>query len=758
MDAAVIERRLIELSGLVQGVGMRPHVYRLAARHALRGTIRNGRAGVLIDVEGDPSALTEFMASVAAGPPPLAAIAATTVQSAAPRFYRELRIAASDTAGEDSMVPPADTATCAACLAELRDPADRRFGYPFIACSDCGPRLTVMQGVPYDRARTSMAGFVPCSACLAEYEAPDQRRFHAQNVACWECGPTPRLLTEDVHVAGRDAVAAAIGLLIRGRIVAIKGLGGFHLACDAADVTAVQRLRRRKARDTKPLAIMARDLAHARDLAQVDEAEARLLTAPERPIVLVRARAATTIAPDVAPGRAELGIMLPYTPLHQLLLDGAARALVMTSANHAGAPMISDDAEALAMLRGVADGWLINDRPIAHRCDDSVARVVSGAPQLLRRSRGYVPVPLRLPRPVTRPVLAMGGHLKNAFCFASGDRAVLSPHIGDLEDADTYLALRTSLDRYQGLLAQAPDVVAHDEHPDYLSTRLAEELFPLERRVAVQHHHAHVAACLADNGLAQPVIGIALDGAGLGPDGAVWGGEFLVVDGRNLRRAGHLRYVALPGGDAAARAPDRMAISYLWSAFGPEVEALPLPLLRAHRDTWPALREVLARKVHCPPTSSMGRLFDAVAAIADVGHRNAYDGEAASRLEALATTDAPPYAFDVTRNDGVWLIDALPVIRDVAADTIAGRAVRDIASAFHAGVADMLVNVAAEISRATAIGHVALTGGVFQNRRLLVDTAARLQRRGLTALMHRHVPCNDGGLALGQAVLAGGTN
>lgn len=794
----------------MQGVGFRPFVYRLASRLRLPGTVRNDVSGVTIEVEGNRKRLDDFIEQVSTGSPPLAQIRDIRVEVGPPEGLDGFSILASDPSSDsasDAVTGPArdpasgsepdsvpfvcpDVATCDACLAELADPADRRHGYPFLNCTECGPRLTIIRRLPYDRPHTSMAEFPFCPRCAAEYEDPADRRFHAQPTACPECGP--RLVWrgvrghegegvrghEGIEKAGieegdrRDALDRAVVALLQGRLVAIKGLGGFHLACDATDERAVRRLRQRKRRPTKPLAVMVADLAAARTLCRVGDHEAELLASPRRPIVLLEATGARKLASSVAPGSRWLGLMLPYTPLHHLLLSDVDRPLVMTSGNVAGEPIVHRSADADERLSPVADFILDHDRPIVTRCDDSVARVVDGRACLVRRSRGHAPEPVELPLESRVPLLAVGGQLKNVFCLVRGRSAFLSHHLGDLESGAAYRAFREGIEHYERLFDLQPVGIVHDLHPDYLSTRHARELAASRgiEAIAVQHHHAHVAACAAENGVREPVLGVAFDGTGYGPDGTVWGGEFLVADLGGFRRAARLRPVRLPGGEAAIREPWRVAAACLWDLGGPAREHPFLDSLDA--EVWGIVRQMLDREINAPLASSAGRLFDAVAALAGICQRVSYEGEAAVGLESIVdeaadgvypveilagdrTSDADGCTSDADdRADRPWEIDTRPLIEAVAADVAAGVDPSTISTRFHRALLTSVVAVCSGLRDASAIDVVALSGGVFQNAWLARRLPRALDKAGFRVLTHRRVPCNDGGIAYGQAAVA----
>lgn len=761
----MIARVLIDVSGVVQGVGFRPYVYTLATTLGLRGFVRNDGGHVVIDVEGEALSLERFVTGIATSAPAPARVHDVACRDAVPAQQCGFTIApsASGPAGADYGVSVSpDIATCDACLAELFDSTNRRYRYPFISCSHCGPRYTIIRSVPYDRERTTMAGFVMCAGCRQEYDDPADRRFHAQPIACATCGPQISLHRGgQARAEGEDALRIAAAAIRDGWIVAVKGLGGYHLACDAQNEGTVALLRRRKGREAKPFAVMvaATDVRGLLDRQGV----ATPLRSRERPIVLVeralwRASGAPGVAPNVAPGCPALGVMLPYTPLHHLLVRESGCPLVMTSANPSGEPIVYRDQDAAERLTDVADFLLSHDRPIHTRCDDSIVQVMSGTTCLVRRARGQAPSPIRLSESVPVAVLALGGHLKNAFCVASGRHAYLSPHIGDLDQLESYQSLRTGIVRYSRLLGIEPVMVAHDRHPEYASTRLAGELeLASTSAVAVQHHHAHVLSCVAEHGITGPVIGVVFDGAGLGDDGAIWGGEFLLVDGTTCRRLAHLAYVPLPGGDRAVRQPWRMALAHAMAAGVAAGDAAPARWReQVGAATFDAVGRMIARHTSMVQTSSMGRLFDAVAALAGVRCLSDFEGQAAMELEAVAEASAPlNYAFELTTSGEPWLIQSAPVIRAVVRDVADRQPVSRIAGAFHQAVATMIVDVAARLSRASGVRTIALTGGVFQNIVLTEAAVAGLSAAHLNVFTHRQVPCNDGGLALGQALFAG---
>lgn len=759
---AMVRWRLL-VRGIVQGVGFRPFVFGLARRLGLTGFVRNDSAGVTIEIEGSSADLARFVAALQREAPPLARIESLERIVLPPQGDSSFVIVASVAASARRTLIAPDTATCDDCLRELHDPADRRYRYPFINCTNCGPRFTIVLDIPYDRDRTTMRDFPLCAACRAEYEDPLNRRFHAQPNACPVCGP--QLSWEawdetfsDLSLPPLEAAAAA---LAAGAIVAVKGLGGYHLACDALNAEAVTRLRRRKQREAKPFALMVPDLATARRLCAISPAEEALLCSPRRPIVLLDRLPSAPVAPDVAPGHTTLGIMLPYTPLHTLLLEAfAARcdpaqpaALVLTSGNVSDEPIAYRDDDARTRLGSIADAMLSHNRPIHMRCDDSVTRIVAGGEQLFRRSRGYVPEPLRLDLAAPRPILAVGGHQKNTFCLFRDHEAVLSHHIGDLENLETLTSFREGIAHFERLFDIVPEAVAYDLHPEYLATKEARTL-PIDIKIGVQHHHAHIASVLAEHGHPGPVIGIAADGTGYGPDGAIWGGEVLLATLTEYVRLGHLAYVPLPGGDAAARQPWRMALAYLWHTFGPACRELDLPFLQTLDPLRVSLLlRMLERGINSPPTSSMGRLFDAVAALAGLCSEAAYEGQAAIALEHAAAPAERGYPFSIILDTPLRL-DMRPTIRALVEEVRRGVDVGTIAGRFHLTIAECLAAACRVTREMTGLAVVALSGGVFQNRLLLERLLSLLAADGFTTLINRRVPPNDGGLSLGQAAVA----
>jgi hydrogenase maturation protein HypF len=762
-DSATLVRRagrgavLVRVNGVAQGVGFRPFVHRLALQHGLVGWVRNSSGCVEVHAEGERAQIARFLVRLREEAPPLARLESLEVSEAAEEDAADFAIVPSETQAGAILPPPPDLALCQRCAAELADLADRRYGYPFITCTDCGPRFTVIAAMPYDRERTSMAAFEMCADCQREYLSPGNRRHHSQTNSCPACGPV--LWYEEVGESepaalGDAAVDRAAQLLLGGGVLALRGIGGFHLAVDATSAEAVQRLRQRKQREAKPLAVMVRDLAQARAIAQVGEGEARILQSPQRPIVLLRAReGGVGVAAGVAPGLDRVGLMLAYSPLHSLLLERVGRPLVMTSGNLSDEPIAAGLDEGRLRLRGVADGFLLHDREILARCDDSVVRLVDEVPLLLRRARGYVPLPLGLPVAAPRPLLAVGPHLKNTFTLVRNDRAFVSQHIGDLESLEGVAHWESLLVHFRSLLGIEPEVVVHDLHPGYLSTRLALES-GLEVLEAVQHHHAHVAAVMAEHGLVGPVLGVAYDGVGLGSDDSVWGAELLLADLVDYRRVGRMRSVRLPGGDLAARSPWRAALGFLGEA--PELaKSFELAFQGVEPRRLELARQQLEQRLNAPQASSMGRLFDAAAAVLGVCREARYEGEAAMLLESLAggqTGEVLP--FCLIERHGCVEFDPLPLL--AALGELAGTAadIRYLAASFHDTVVRATVEMVRLVAAGSAVRCVALAGGCFQNGRLLAGVARGLREEGLQVLVPRELPPNDGAVSYGQAAVA----
>jgi len=768
------ERRRLRVTGTVQGVGFRPFVYRLAVELGLIGSVANDSRGVIVDVEGPGAALDELVRRIVDEAPPLARIAGLESDrcSGPMEALTGFRIVDSRAAGAPAVAVSVDVAMCADCAAELGDPSDRRFGYAFINCTNCGPRYTIILSVPYDRAATTMADFVMCDDCRGEYEDPANRRFHAEPNACKVCGPQLRLLGPDgsVRAEREAALDGAVTALTAGQVVAVKGLGGYHLAVDASRAEAVAELRRRKARDDKPFAIMVADLAQARTLCRLTPAAEAELTSVRRPIVLAARLGDTsaqrgaqawdaTTAPGVAPGLAELGLMLPYTPVHHLLVSGVGGPLVMTSGNLSDEPISHDDADALIRLGPMVDAILAHDRAIHIRCDDSVVRSRPRGPrpgasavQMVRRSRGYAPEPIALVRPSRQQVLAVGAELKNTVAVAKGANVIASHHIGDLEHLAAYRSFLQAVDHLCRLTGVAPDLVAHDLHPEYLSTKFATEAdLPT---LAVQHHHAHIASCLVDHGHEATVLGVAFDGLGMGTDGTMWGGEFLVADLSGFRRVGHLKAVPLAGGNQAVREPWRMAMAWARTAVGAEAAAA---YGQGVDERWATVLALVERP-DTLATTSAGRLFDAVAALCGLRARVTYEAQAAIELEAACAAvppdDAPGWDVAVSTEAGMTVVDPSPLVGRVIAERARGTAVAHIAAGFHDGLGRAVATVAADLAADNGLDTVALSGGVFQNARLTEVVVTHLAARGLGVLVHEHLPPNDGAISVGQAAIA----
>lgn len=771
---AATKRRHIDVQGIVQGVGFRPFVYNLAQSLGLSGFVFNSSSGVTIEIEGEESDLNSFTETLRSRPPQLSSITSISTSDFDPRGDSAFVIREShEEPGGFSLISP-DAGTCDACWNDFGDPANRRFGYPFTNCTHCGPRYTIMQDIPYDRANTTMSSFTMCSTCKSEYANPSNRRFHAQPNACSECGPSLELIPRGTPLSAstfsdKDSLAIirrARTLLRAGNILAIKGLGGFLLACDAANESAVSELRRRKRRSGKPFALMARDLAAVRAICQVSSQDEATLLGTRRPIVVLPRLPASNICTSVAPGNDTLGIMLPYTPLHYLLFSDSSgspsefTALVMTSGNLSEEPIVVSNTEAIRQLSSVADWFLLHNRDIAMRADDSVVRNFEGRERVLRRSRGFVPQAIDLGVELSE-IMAFGGELKNTFCLTKGRYAILSQHIGDLENYETMQFFQETLAHLQHIFRVSPQAVAHDLHPGYWSTRMA-LASPIQRKYAVQHHHAHIASCMAENHLDGQVIGIAFDGTGFGTDGKIWGGEILVASFVEFTRRAHLRYVPLPGGDAAVRQPWRMALSYVRDAFGTRIP----PSLTRFPSVTPKqidlVDAMLARSIHTIETSSCGRLFDAVAALLGLGAEITFEGQAAIALETAAARSgqsfAPnKYAFDIEApqsSGGPAILDFRESIRAIATDVAHHRPIEEIAAKFHNTLAAAIVEVCLQIRKSDGLDRICLSGGTFQNVFLLERTIGLLRRHNFTVFLHTQVPANDGGIALGQAVVA----
>jgi hydrogenase maturation protein HypF len=750
-----VDRRAIAVSGIVQGVGFRPYAYGLASRLRLNGFVRNRAGGVLIEVEGEAHALDRFLAELATEPPPLARIDEIRWSAREPLGDSVFRIEPSDAESSEQIFMSPDVSTCDACVAELFDPRDRRYRYPFLNCTHCGPRLTIVTAAPYDRVRTTMAPFVMCAECRAEYDDPSNRRFHAQPTACARCGPQLELRVPTGRpVATDDPIAVVAEALSRGKVVAVKGLGGYHLACIATDQEAVAELRRRKHREEKPFAIMVRNALDAERFCELSAPEVERLRSPCRPIVLLFRKPGALLAEAVAPGNPWIGVMLPYTPLHHILMgELGGSPLVLTSGNRSDEPIAYQDHDAQERLSGIADLVLGHNRPIHLRCDDSVTRVVAGVGLPVRRSRGDAPRPLELPFPCHKDTLALGGQLKVTFALGSGRHAFLSHHIGDLDDYRAYRAYVEAITHYEQLFDLHPKLLVHDLHPDYASTRYCRERAHAIPSMGIQHHHAHMASCMAENALDHEVIGVTFDGTGFGTDGTIWGGEFLTGGYRDFRRAAYFRPVPMPGGATAIREPWRMAAAYLLDAGAgrSSLQGLaPEPALKT-------LECMIERRLNSPMTTSAGRLFDAVAALAGVRRSVSFEGQAAMELEWLASAAQPDgiYPFEAANGaNSDLMIDARPMILAVAADVHQHVAAAVIARRFHSTLVEIIVQTCTQIRSKTNLDHVVLSGGVFLNVLLTTEVSDRLTSDGFHVYRHRLVPPNDGGLSLGQLAIA----
>jgi len=767
----LLKRYTITITGIVQGVGFRPFIYQLAQRHGLQGWVCNDAEGVQIEVQGRAAALQQFITAIRREAPPKSRIDSLDPRSLPlqPELTTFHIAGSKDGQSRTAQVSP-DLDVCNDCLRELFDPQDRRYLYPFINCTNCGPRFSIIADIPYDRPATTMAEFKMCERCRAEYENPMDRRFHAQPNACPDCGPRVELCQPNGELILRGGSAdenqqifKRIGsLLEEGKILAVKGLGGFHLACDARNDPAVQRLRKRKFREDKPFAVMFPDLDAVKVCCRVSPHEQQLISAGEKPIVLLHKREDCQLAEAVAPGNHYLGAMLPYTPLHALLMHFYPAPLVMTSGNVSDEPIVTTNGDALERLHKIADVFLLHNRKIFRRCDDSVVRIWQEREYPIRRSRGYAPRAIRLERGASETILACGPEQKNSFGFMIQDRVYLSQHIGDMENYQTLHSFETEIERYKRLFAVEPGVVAYDLHPDYLSTKYALH-YPQKnrygetiRKIGVQHHHAHAAACMAENGLDHPVLAITLDGTGYGSDGTIWGGEILLAEYRSFRRLGCLRPVAMPGGAAAIRNPWQMAYSYLHTVFGAQTDRLKLPFLEAIPDSQDSMVAGLLALNPQPLTSSCGRLFDAFAAIAGVRNRVNYEGQAAVEFEQRIPSSqaGEGYPFRLVDGTETFQMDWREAIQTVVSNVKAGVGIGEIAYRFHEGLAQILAAATIHAAEMTNIQEVVCSGGVFMNQFLLSRLDKLLENAGFSVYTHREVPANDGGVALGQAVIA----
>jgi hydrogenase maturation protein HypF len=744
----ILTGKRIRIFGVVQGVGFRPFIYRLAKEYDLKGWVLNTSSSVEIEVEGEKDSIERFISDIKRKAPPVARIERIEVEDSVPNNHRDFLIKESKEEPGYQLISP-DIAVCEDCLRELFDPKDRRYRYPFINCTNCGPRFTIIKDIPYDRKNTTMDKFRMCEDCEREYNDPLNRRFHAQPNACPICGP--RLWIEGVET--EDPVEETARLLREGFIVAIKGLGGFHLACDATNHRAVKLLRERKKRGYKPFALMMKDLQTIKSYCYVTPEEEKILTSPQAPIVLLKIKELGDISRDVAPNNNYLGVMLPYTPVHHMLLREVSKPLVMTSGNLSEEPICQDNEEALKRLKGIADYFLLNDRDIYSRYDDSVVFVFDGKPQLIRRARGYAPSPVKIPFRVKQS-LACGGELKNTFCLTRDNYAFVSQHIGDLENIETLEHYINTIELYKRLFRIEPQVVVCDLHPDYLSTRYALQFEGTLPVIRVQHHYAHIVSCMGENGITEPVIGISLDGSGYGPDGNIWGGEILIADYDGFIRKAHLEYLPMPGGELAIRRPYRLTIGYLFKLFG-NIPELPL-LNTISEEEIRIIEEQVEKGINTPLTSSMGRLFDAVSSLLNICREATYEGQPAIELEMISKDieNHEYYKWEIERENGTFILKVKRLFEGILSD-INVLPVSIISSKFHNTVARMIIETALLIREETKIDKVALSGGCFQNRRLLNKIVRLLREENFKVYTHNQVPCNDGGLSLGQAIIGG---
>lgn len=762
MSIVMIHRKEIKIRGIVQGVGFRPFIYSLANRHRLNGFVFNDTEGVVVEAEGRESILEKFLSDIKKKSPSLSRIEEIHIKELPPAGYRRFVIKPSAQREKKFVLISSDITTCEKCLKELFDPEERRFGYPFLNCINCGPRFTIIKDIPYDRDKTTMGKFKMCNTCQSEFDNPLNRRFHTQPNCCRECGPHLSLLdSKGRKVTTEPPVSRTCELLRKGKILAIKGLGGFHLACDAVNPESVSNLRQRKMREEKPFAIMVKDIMTVKSFCEVNRSEETLLLSRRRPIVLLRKKKSCLIADEVAPKQNYLGVMLPYTPLHHLLFSQLS-VLVMTSGNLSNEPITYRNEEALHRLRDIADYYLVHNRDIHIRCDDSVTRVFEKREMLIRRSRGYVPEPIEFP--FKRQILACGAELKNTFCLTMDGYAFLSYYIGDLENLETLQAFEKGIRHFRKLFSIEPRVIAYDLHPEYLSTKYAKQVLennPGLVGIPVQHHHAHIASCMADNEIKGKVIGVAFDGLGYGTDGNLWGGEFLLADLKNFQRIGHLQYIPMPGGAQAVKEPWRMAVACLYQIYGDDFPGLELNLIKMFdKRRLETIAKMLSKKINSPLTSSIGRLFDAVSSLLGICNSVKYEGQAAIELEMAiksvqgARNEVESYNYKIEKRGQVYIIDPILTIKGVLKDLQRKTPVSVISEKFHNTIAGIIINMCKKIGKETKLNRVVLSGGVFQNMFLLRKTVTQLRAEDFKVYTHHRVPTNDGGISLGQAVIA----
>ncbi len=748
-------RMIINIRGVVQGIGFRPYIYALAKKHHLAGFVLNNSEGVYIEVEGNDFNINNFLIAVKNNEHPQADIFDIKSERVVQAGYTRFDIRESQLKDIKSVPVSAELSTCDECLTELLDPADRRYGYPFINCTNCGPRFTIVRDIPYDRKKTTMSKFKMCEKCFEEYENPSDRRFHAQPNACNECGPQLAILSsEGREIKVDDVIIEAVRLLKDGHIIAVKGLGGYHLACDASSQDAVSKLRSRKYREYKPFAIMVRDIATANEICHLNREEEDLLKGVKRPIVLLSKRDNNYIAGDVAPNQRYLGVMLPYTPLHYLLLEKSGLILVMTSANISTEPIVYEDA-AVSRLRNIADFYVVHNREIQIRTDDSVSRIWNGKEMLIRRSRGYAPLPLNIKKTFRNHILSCGTDLKNVFCLVKENHAYMSHHIGDLDNVETMISLENGINHFKRMFDIEPAVVAYDLHPNYISSKYARSLKNM-RQIGIQHHYAHIVSCMADNEIEEQVIGIAFDGTGYGIDGNIWGGEFFLCDYEHFDRQAHIEYFPLPGGDNAIAEPWRITASLLYKIYGDDMMNLDIDFIKQlDTDKWMVIKHMIEKNINLSLTSSMGRLFDAVSALIGVRRIIYYEAQAAIELEMIADSDeSGEYTYDLKECDGRKEILLADLIKEIVVDITSGIGTEKISAKFHNTISKIALDMSIYIRELKGINSVALSGGVFQNIFLLDMIHKRLTENGFNVYTHHRVPTNDGGIALGQAIIA----
>ncbi|MEO0293001.1 MAG: carbamoyltransferase HypF [candidate division WOR-3 bacterium] len=752
-------RRKIEIRGIVQGVGFRPAVYRLAKKHNIKGIIFNNTKGVVLDLEASSEELNAFLKDLRRNPPPLSRIDSVSFEELPLKKYLDFEIIESKEEEEKITLVSPDIAICNDCEREILDPKDRRYLYPFINCTNCGPRFTITKSLPYDRKNTTMNKFKMCERCEEEYNDPEDRRFHAQPNACGDCGPSLKLLMSNGEEIKEDPISKTIELLREGKIVAIKGLGGFHLACNAKDKKAIKILRERKRRPYKPFALMAKDICIIEKFAFVSNIEKELLESPEAPIVLLKKKENSLLPEEIAPLNNFLGFMLPYTPLHFILFQKSPlmEVLVMTSGNKEDEPIAFDNEEAIKRLRDIADYFLIHNRDIWIQVDDSICKVIEKEPLIIRRSRGYAPAPIKSPFESKKRIIGFGAHKHNTFSISRGDEIFISHYVGETDNVETIKAFERGINHFIDFFDLQPDVAVVDLHPNYEATKFGRKWAEENKKpiIEVQHHHAHIASCLLDNKVQEKVIGIAWDGTGYGTDGKIWGGEFLIADFTSYERRAHLKYIPLPGGEFAIKEPWRMGVTYLYKTFGDDFFNLNIEFVKKlDREKCRFIKKMIDRKLNTPETSSIGRLFDAVSAIIGIRDFITYQGQAAIELEMIANEEEEnEYAINIEKEGNFYIIDPLPIIRGIVEDIIRKISPNLISSRFHQSLVKMILKVSILLREETGINKVCLSGGVFQNTVLRGRVTKELKREGFEVFNHREIPPNDGGISSGQAII-----